>query len=49
MEYAPGASSEGVGLLESFWPRMTREVQNLASVRFRENIFFNFFFNLIQV
>ncbi|RNA42713.1 nuclear transcription factor Y subunit gamma isoform X1 [Brachionus plicatilis] len=35
MEYASGASSEAIGLLENFWPRMTREVQNLASSDFK--------------
>lgn len=48
MEYASGASSEAIGLLENFWPRMTREVQNLASVRFEKkkknlSLFYQFF------
>lgn len=35
MEYASGASTEAINLLEGFWPRITREIQNLASSDFK--------------
>lgn len=36
MDYAAmGASSEAINLLESFWPRTTRDVQNLTSSDFK--------------
>ncbi|CAF1125837.1 unnamed protein product, partial [Brachionus calyciflorus] len=35
MDYVAGASSEAINLLETFWPRITREVHNLASTDFK--------------
>lgn len=35
MDYGSGASSEAISLLESFWPRVTDEIQNLTSSDFK--------------
>lgn len=35
MEYTGTASSEAVHLLDTFWPRVTREIQNLTSSDFK--------------
>lgn len=42
MDYTAGASSEAIGLMENFWPRITREIHNLSSVSNKKQYQTNF-------